>query len=717
MNSPPQGRSGQQIFFSCLFALVLVLLLPVLGHLSWHVTSEVHTLLETSANGLALTAGGIALARFYTKKNAFFLLLGSGLIATAFLDGYHAVITSSFMVGHTRSAQWILTPWSGAASRMFLSLLMCVSLLARRMDEQHVVVTRHREILAYLFTATCAVASFAAFMFLKLPPPFLPNFFIHRPAELVPTVFFAAALIGYLRKRSWTDSLDSWLVLSLIASVAAQIAMTSYGSLLDPIFVAAHLLKVVSYLLLLNGLFISMYSIFKLEAEHASYLGQVNEALVREIEQRQAAEENLRQAHNGLEAEVCARTAELARTNKELSAEITGRKREEKKTQALEQQLRQAQKMEAVGRLAGGIAHDFNNLLMVIQSYTEMLQDGLPARSVLRKNTQEITKAAERAASLTGQMLAFSRKQISAPVVLDLNTVIGETAKMLVRLIGEDIEFRIYPADSLWATEADPDQIVQVLMNLCVNSRDAMPQGGTLTIATSNITVEEGSIDGHQYVAPGKYVKLSVTDTGTGISKQAQERIFEPFFTTKEVGKGTGLGLATVYGIVEQSHGYVWVDSERGQGACFTIFLPKASLAIASDTPVKTDARPRGSKTVLIAEDEEALREVMCSYLRSLGYTVLAARSGQQALSVASEYGHIDLLITDVVMPEMGGRELSKLLGGLRSDLKTIYMSGYTDDAVLRHGILERSATFLQKPFSLGTLARKARETLDGVLV
>jgi two-component system cell cycle sensor histidine kinase/response regulator CckA len=394
--------------------------------------------------------------------------------------------------------------------------------------------------------------------------------------------------------------------------------------------------------------------------------------------------------------------------------DITGRKREEEKRHALEQQLRQAQKMEAVGRLAGGIAHDFNNLLMVIQSYAEMLQDSLPAHDVQRKNTREIMKAAERAGSLTGQMLAFSRKQITSPVVLDLNAVIDETAKMLKRLIGEDIEFRIDSAESLWTIEADSDQIVQVLMNLCVNGRDAMPQGGTLTIATGNVTIDEGSIAGRPYVSPGDYVMLSVTDTGMGIKKDLQEQIFDPFFTTKEVGKGTGLGLAMVYGIVKQSGGYVWVDSEPGQGACFTIYLPRVQAAIVPFMSAKAEARPRGTETILVAEDEEALREAICGFLRSLEYTVFAASTGHQALSIASQHeGHIDLLITDVVMPKMSGRELSQILESLRPNLKTIYMSGYTDDAVLRHGIQDVDAIFLQKPFGLDTLARKVRDMLE----
>ncbi len=383
--------------------------------------------------------------------------------------------------------------------------------------------------------------------------------------------------------------------------------------------------------------------------------------------------------------------------------DITDRKQAEEQREKLEQQLRQAQKMEAVGQLAGGIAHDFNNLLMVIQSYTEMLQDSLPVHDRLRRNTQEIMKAAERAASLTRQMLAYSRKQILCPVVLDLNVVINETAKMLRRLIGEDIEFESDRRSHSGRVEADSDQIVQVLMNLCVNARDAMPQGGTLTIATGNVTVEEGSIAEQEHVPPGDYVWLSVTDTGAGISKENQERIFDPFFTTKEVGKGTGLGLAMVYGIVKQSGGYVWVDSEVGQGACFTVYLPRVKGTVATEMPAKAEAQPRGTGTILVAEDEEALREAMCGYLRSLGYTVLGASSGKEALSVASQHeGHIELLITDLVMPGMGGRELSQTLGSLRPDLKTICMSGYSDDAVLRHGIHELGAAFLAEAVQPG---------------
>lgn len=400
-----------------------------------------------------------------------------------------------------------------------------------------------------------------------------------------------------------------------------------------------------------------------------------------------------------------------------IAEEITGRKCCESKLVATNQALNQAQKMEAMGRLAGGIAHDFNNLLMVIQSYTEMLQDRLPADDALRKNTQQILKASKRAASLTGQMLAFSRKQLISPVVLDLNMVVNDTTKMLKRLIGEDIEFRIDSAEPLWAIEADPDQIGQVLMNLCVNSRDAMPQGGTLTIATGNVRVDEGRIGVPPYVAPGEYVRLSAIDTGTGISKEEQKLVFEPFFTTKDVGKGTGLGLAMVYGVVKQSGGYVWVESELGHGTCFTIYLPRSKGAVAFDKFTKAEVRLQGTETLLVVEDEEALRDGIRDYLENLGYTVLAASSGQRALSIASQQPHIDLLITDVVMPKMSGRELSQILGNQRHDLKIIHMSGYTDDAVLRHSIHKLGTTLLQKPFGLSTLARKVRDTLDSTMV
>ena len=396
--------------------------------------------------------------------------------------------------------------------------------------------------------------------------------------------------------------------------------------------------------------------------------------------------------------------------------DVTEQKRSGQEMRALEEQLLQAQKMEAIGQLAGGIAHDFNNLLMVIRSYSEMLHDGLPAYDNLQRYAQEVLKATDRAAGLTRQMLAFSRKQMLSPVVLDLNLSANECVKMLRRVIGEDIDVKVDASESLWAVEADPDQMNQVLMNLCVNARDAMPQGGDLVLTTRNVTVSAGAPAKRSYIVPGDYVMLSVTDTGEGMSHEIQERVFDPFFTTKGVGRGTGLGLSTVYGIVKQSNGHVWCESELGKGTTFTIYLPRAKQNAASVLLSQGDHIPRGTETLLVVEDEEALRESVCEFLRGLGYNILEAESGQRALSVASMYdGTIDVLVTDVVMPKMSGRQISQMLGSARPGLKTIYMSGYTDDAVVRHGIREAAVSFLQKPFSLATLARKVREVIGAV--
>jgi len=395
--------------------------------------------------------------------------------------------------------------------------------------------------------------------------------------------------------------------------------------------------------------------------------------------------------------------------------DITDRKRAEKDMHSLEQQLLHAQKMGAIGRLAGGIAHDFNNLLMVIRSHTEIMQEYIHSDDRLRKNTQAIMKASDRAASLTGQMLAFSRKQVLSPIALELNAAVAEAAKMLTRLIGEDIELRVVPAESAWVVRADPDQISQVLMNLSVNARDAMPNGGTLTIETRNFTTNEDFIAKYPFVLPGEYAVLTVTDTGTGIPKELQERIFEPFFTTKSVGKGTGLGLSTVYGIVKQSGGYLFVDSEMGVGSCFTIYLPKVKDAVAGSTRMKAVKLERGTETLLVVEDEAALRDSVSEFLGELGYKVLSAESGMRALEIAAEFDDpIHLMISDVVMPKMSGRELAQMLVSLRPMLKTIFMSGYTDDAIVRHGVQDEGVAFLQKPFSLATLSRKIREVLAG---
>ena len=380
----------------------------------------------------------------------------------------------------------------------------------------------------------------------------------------------------------------------------------------------------------------------------------------------------------------------------------------------LEEQLRQSQKMEAVGRLAGGVAHDFNNLLTVIKGYSELMLDQVRAGDPLRAEVDEIKKAADRAATLTRQLLAFSRKQVLEPRVLDLNQVVVNMEKLLRRLIGEDVELITTLDPALGRAKADPGQTEQVIMNLAVNARDAMPTGGKMIISTANIKLEQHSLPQHA-VNPGMYVRLDVADTGTGMDPETQSRIFEPFFTTKEQGKGTGLGLSTVYGIVKQSGGYIEVESQLGQGTRFSVYLPRVEEAeqqpSASTTPVK---QLTGTETILLVEDEDGVRTLARQLLQKQGYTVLDTRHGGEALLTCERHqGAIHLLLTDVILSQMSGRELAERLGRLRPEMKVLYMSGYSGDAVAQHGILDLAASFLQKPFSTESLITKVREVLD----
>ncbi len=379
-------------------------------------------------------------------------------------------------------------------------------------------------------------------------------------------------------------------------------------------------------------------------------------------------------------------------------------------------QLRQSQKMQAVGELAGGVAHDFNNLLMVVKGHAQLLADRLADSPSLRHNIEQVEKAADRAASLTRQLLAFSRKQVLQPRVLDMNDVVGGMIKMFSRVIGENIEMAFLPGGSLGRVKADPGQIEQVLLNLVVNARDAMPQGGRLTIETGNADLDGGYAMRHASAEPGSYVMLTVTDTGCGMNPETQERIFEPFFTTKGPGKGTGLGLATVYGVVKQSGGYIWVYSEVGRGTTFKIYLPR--VMEEADRPVedpKEKGAERGMETILFVEDEQSVRQLVAEYLRGTGYQVIEASDAEQALEfVGAHRGTIDILITDVVMPRLSGPELATQLGAKRPGMKVLYVSGYTDDTVFRHGVLEGGVAFLQKPFNLKSLGQKIREVLGG---
>jgi PAS domain S-box-containing protein len=381
----------------------------------------------------------------------------------------------------------------------------------------------------------------------------------------------------------------------------------------------------------------------------------------------------------------------------------------------LQEQLWQSQKMEAVGQLAGGVAHDFNNLLTAITGYSDLTIRRLPEDDPLRHNVEEIKKAGDRAAALTRQLLAFSRKQILQPQVLNLNSVAQDLEKMLHRLIGEDIELRTSLEEDLGNVQADPGQIEQVIVNLAVNARDAMPRGGKLTIETRNIYLDQSYADQRVAVKTGPHVMLAVSDTGSGMDEETQQRIFEPFFTTKAIGKGTGLGLSTVYGIISQSGGTIWVYSEVGLGTTFKIYLPRVDENASDYIRASAATAPlTGTETILLAEDEEVVRKLASQVLRFYGYQVIEAENGSDALRTAESYGQtIDLLLTDVVMPEMSGRELSQQIAVLRPEMKLLFMSGYTDDAVVHHGVLDAKTNFIQKPFGPEALARKVREVLD----
>ena len=396
-----------------------------------------------------------------------------------------------------------------------------------------------------------------------------------------------------------------------------------------------------------------------------------------------------------------------------VSRDLTERKNAESALRNSGEQLRQAQKLEAVGQLAGGVAHDFNNLLTVITGYSDLMLHRLTKDDVNRSKVEEIRRAANRASSLTRQLLAFSRKQVLQPKVFDLNGLVADISKMLERLIGEDIELVAILGETA-QINADAGQIEQVLMNLAVNARDAMPKGGKLTIETSRVDIDERCAKTQIGVQPGSYVLLAVTDTGMGMEAETLKHIFEPFFTTKEQGKGTGLGLSTVYGIVKQSGGNIWLYSEPNEGTVFKIYLPRVSLDVGVAAVAKVPSIRGGTETVLIVEDDAQIQQLVLEVLAEKGYNVLVSSNGLEALQLLSSLSApLDLILTDVVMPQMSGRELAERAASIKPDTKVLFMSGYTNDAIVRHGVLDSGTWFIQKPFAADALAARVREVLD----
>jgi two-component system cell cycle sensor histidine kinase/response regulator CckA len=399
-----------------------------------------------------------------------------------------------------------------------------------------------------------------------------------------------------------------------------------------------------------------------------------------------------------------------------ISRDVTEMKLAEAERGRLEEQLRESQKMDSIGRLAGGIAHDFNNLLTAIIGYSQLLQSRFSQDERARHEIEEIQKAGQRAAELTGHLLAFSRKQVLQPRVLDLNQVVSRLDKMLRRLIGEDIEMTTALDPSLGQIKADPGQIEQVIMNLVVNARDSMPRGGKLVISTSNASLTEEAAQDQLDLVAGDYATLTISDTGEGMDAEVMSHIFEPFFSTKERSKGIGLGLSIIYGIVKQSGGHIFVTSKPRRGTTFNVYLPRADeRADVVEAGPASAAQLRGTETVLLVEDEETVRKLVRNVLQASGYTIIEAANGRQALEICrSHEGTIHLAITDVVMPQMSGRELIERLAPQRPRMKVLYISGYTDDAIVEHGILDSATHFLQKPFTPAALTRKVREVLDG---
>ena len=519
-----------------------------------------------------------------------------------------------------------------------------------------------------------------------------------RVSEVVIVLMLAGSLFLLVRqRRHFEEGIFALLVLSTTFALLSGAAFALHGSPTDILNLLGHLCKTISFYVFHNAII------------DAGFINPYN-LLVMHLRQ---SETELILANEELESRVRERVAELDQTNSALRGEITERRSAEEEKRKLQMQLLQAQKLDSLGKLAGGVAHDFNNLISAVLGFSELAMESLDKEQPEWEYVQIINSVGERAAALTNQLLAFSRRQVLEMRVVNLNAIVEDMGKMLRRIIGEDIELTFTSRLPLRNVLADVNQLEQILLNLSINARDAMPAGGKLAIATSETELDEEYCARHEAVKPGRYILLSVTDSGEGMSREILDRIFEPFFTTKEQGKGTGLGLATVYGIVRQHNGHIEVVSEPGRGATFQVYIP----AVDDEMPVEAGLvgiMPRGTETIMVVDDEPYIRRLVEATMAPLGYTIIEASNGQEALQISTICrDNIHLLLTDIVMPGMNGTQLAKLLSAVRTDMKVVYMSGYTDDAITHRGLLEAGAIFIRKPLSPHRLANRIREALD----
>lgn len=519
-----------------------------------------------------------------------------------------------------------------------------------------------------------------------------------RSSELLIVVLLAGSLFLLVgKRRHFEERIFGLLVLSTAFALLSGAAFALHGSPADFLNLLGHLCKTISFYVFHNAII------------DAGFINPYN-LLVMHLRQ---SETELILANEELETRVRERVAELDQTNFALREEINERKSAEEENRKLQMQLLQAQKLDSLGKLAGGVAHDFNNLISAVLGFSELAMESLDKEQPEWEYVQIIHSVGERAAALTGQLLAFSRRQVLEMRVVNVNSIVENMGKMLRRIIGEDIELMFTPRLPLRNVLADVNQVEQILLNLAINARDAMPAGGTLKIGTTETILDEEYCARHEAIRPGRYVLLSVADSGEGMSREVLERIFEPFFTTKEQGKGTGLGLSTVYGIVRQHNGHVEVISEPGKGTIFRVYIPAVDDEVTVEAGL-AGAMPRGTETIMVVDDEPYIRRLVEATLAPLGYTIIEAANGQEALQISTICrDHIHLLLTDIVMPGMNGTQLAKLLSAVRPEMKVMYMSGYTDDAITHRGLLEAGGIFIQKPLSPHRLAGKIREVLD----